>query len=240
MATLNYIDRQGLTTLWGLVSAELRKKLTAEDIADIESAVGANTAAIKVLNGTGDGSVAKMIADGIAAVVAGAPEAFDTLKEMSDWISGHGSDVTEMNSNISANTSGLDALKSLVGTLPEEATAQTLVEYIQDLTEGMASDAGIAEMKTAIEDLQGKAHTHANKEALDTVTTAKIAEWDATVTSKHNHTNISTLNGINDARVAAWDAAQKNAETYAKGLVDGLDTMTALTEEEIKAICVIN
>lgn len=45
-----------------------------------------NKAAIEVLNGTGTGSVAAAVAAGIAEVVANAPEDFDTLKEVADWI----------------------------------------------------------------------------------------------------------------------------------------------------------
>ncbi|MFR7913775.1 hypothetical protein [Eubacterium ramulus] len=35
----------------------------------------------------------KRVADAVAAIVNEAPEAYDTLKEISDWISGHETDV---------------------------------------------------------------------------------------------------------------------------------------------------
>lgn len=72
--------------------------------------VNANTNAITVLNGSGEGSVTKTVADEIAKVVAGAPEDFDTLKEMSDWITEHGSDAAEMNSQIQANKTAIETL----------------------------------------------------------------------------------------------------------------------------------
>jgi hypothetical protein len=50
----------------------------------------------------------KEISDQIAKVVANSPEDFDTLKEISDWISGHSSDATSMNSAISGNTSAIN------------------------------------------------------------------------------------------------------------------------------------
>lgn len=240
MATmLNYVDKEGLVTLWGLISAELRTKLTAEDVKSIESAVTANTAAITLLNGTGEGSVAKTVADAIAAIVAGAPEDLNTLKELSDWISGHGSDVASMNSAISANTSGLEALRTLVGVLPEGTTATNLVEYVQKLTEGLASDAGLAQMKTDIKALQDKAHTHANADVINAINANKVTAWDDAVAAQHEHANMSVLNGINADVVAKWDVAEQNAKKYAKDLVDGLDQMVPLTETEIRTICTI-
>jgi hypothetical protein len=53
-------------------------------------------------------SLKKEISDQIAKVVANSPEDFDTLKEISDWISGHSSDATSMNSAISGNTSAIN------------------------------------------------------------------------------------------------------------------------------------
>lgn len=41
---------------------------------------------IRILKGDGDGSILKMISVQIAKIVNGAPEAFDTLKEIADWI----------------------------------------------------------------------------------------------------------------------------------------------------------
>lgn len=52
----------------------------------------------------------KTVTDKIAAVVASAPEDFDTLKEMSDWIASHKDSAAEMNSSIKANT---DAIRDI-------------------------------------------------------------------------------------------------------------------------------
>lgn len=73
--------------------------------------IEANETAISTLNGTGNGSVKKAVSDGIAKVVAGAPEDFDTLKEMSDWISTHETSASAMNSAIKDNKSAITALQ---------------------------------------------------------------------------------------------------------------------------------
>ena len=53
--------------------------VTQTDITTLQSA-------IDILNGTGEGSVRDTIADAVATIVANAPEDFDTLKEIADWI----------------------------------------------------------------------------------------------------------------------------------------------------------
>lgn len=47
------------------------------------------------------------ITEKVAEIVAAAPEDFDTLKEMSDWIASHEEDASAMNSAILANTSAI-------------------------------------------------------------------------------------------------------------------------------------
>lgn len=53
----------------------------------------------------------------IAKVVANAPEDFDTLKEMSDWIAGHENDVSAMNRAISDNKVNIETLQTDVANI---------------------------------------------------------------------------------------------------------------------------
>ena len=127
------------------------------DIKDIKDAVD-------VLNGTGEGSVDKKVADAVAAIVAGAPEAYDTLKEISDWISTHADSASAMNSAINDNKQAIEDLVALVGELPEGEEATTIIEYIQskvtdldwseDITNALATAATDATQKAnkALED----------------------------------------------------------------------------------------
>lgn len=96
-----------------VIAGELKniKSQMSTDESTIESntkRIEANETAISTLNGTGDGSVKKAVSDGIAEVVAGAPEDFDTLKEMSDWISSHESSASSMNTQIQDNKKVID------------------------------------------------------------------------------------------------------------------------------------
>lgn len=56
--------------------------------------------------------VTKEISDKIAEVVSDAPESFNTLKEISDWISGHENDASAMNSAIKDNKSAITTLQT--------------------------------------------------------------------------------------------------------------------------------
>ena len=78
------------------------------DVDELTTDVAENTAAIATLNGTGAGSVSKQVADAVAQIVSDAPAAYDTLKEISDWITSHASSAAEMNSDIQALETAMD------------------------------------------------------------------------------------------------------------------------------------
>ena len=150
---------------------------TYDDTA-VKASIKANTDAITVLNGDGEGSVSKQVADAVASIVADAPEAYDTLKEISDWISSHADDAAAMNSQINTNKTDIAGLKTLIGTLPESAASTTIVEYIAeaigasstDLTSAIATakNEAIASAKTYTDTEIGKtnANVSANTEAI--------------------------------------------------------------------------
>lgn len=80
-----------------------------------------------------------------------------------------------------------------------------------------ASDAIGARVDAAegkITTLEGKAHTHANAEALNGITAGKVANWDAAFTAKHTHANASALDKVTDGKIAAWDGALNSAKAY--------------------------
>ena len=166
---------------------------------EVRGLITTNKQAIDKLNGTAeqDGSVAKQVADAVAAIVADAPAAYDTLKEISDWISGHANDASAMNSQITENKNGLADLKALVGTLPESTAATTVIGYIDAAIEGLkigdyAKAADLTAAVNRITALEGKSHEHGNKTVLD---------------------------GITAEKVTAWDAAEQNAKDYIDGLL---------------------
>lgn len=86
-----------------------RVKAVEDKNVEQDTAIKANADAIEVLNGTGEGSVSKQVVDAIAEVVAEAPEAFDTLKEIADYIAGDKTNAAELLNKVNANTEAIAA-----------------------------------------------------------------------------------------------------------------------------------
>ena len=114
-------DAATANTVYGAKKHAEEKAATAksEAIADAttkygghEARIKANEDAIVVLNGSGDGSVQKQVADAIAGVVASAPADFDTLKEIADYIASDKTGAAELSNRIAANE------KAITETIP--------------------------------------------------------------------------------------------------------------------------
>lgn len=134
----------------------IQNKVVTEKFNSVEAKVTANettiqshTTALATLNGEGEGSVKKTVTDEIAKVVADAPESLDTLKEISDWISGHESDASAMNSAIQTNKSDIATLQT------DKVDKETGKSLLADTD------------KANYDDAVSKAHTHSNKDLLD-------------------------------------------------------------------------
>ena len=136
--------------------ADAQAAATYDDTA-LKGRVTATETAINTLNGNGDGSVKKQVADAVAGIVADAPEAYDTLKEISDWISTHASDASAMNSQINTNK---NAIATLNGT-----------------GEGSVSKA-VADAKA---DVQSKIDTHAGNTTVH-ITANERTAWNGKTT----------------------------------------------------------
>ena len=151
------------------------------DDTTIKADIKANTDAIDILNGeaTVAGSIKKTVADAIAEIVAEAPEDFNTLKEMSEWIATHTDDASAMNSAIVALQNIVDGIGDT-----ENGEKATIVDYIDDAIAALAIDdyakaddlAGLVER---VEDLETDTHTHDNADVLADITADKVAAWDA-------------------------------------------------------------
>lgn len=79
--------------------------------------------------------VTKEISDKIAEVVSDAPESFNTLKEISDWISGHENDASAMNSAIKDN-------KNAITTLQTDKADKTEIPTVPTNVSDFTNDAG--------------------------------------------------------------------------------------------------
>ena len=181
-----WLDEAGLkkiiTALLKVVNGNI--KTSAYDDTAIKALIKENTDAINTINGTGDGSISKAVADGIAAVIAGADTSFDPLKEISDWITEHADSAAAMNSQINTNKDDIAALQALIGQLPETPEATTIIDYIQKyVAEKMASSEDMANVKarlttaeTDIADLKATKFGVISNERLDAILQEAIAD----------------------------------------------------------------
>lgn len=229
---LKSADAEGLYAPLSLEEdfSTLEGRVTALD-AETTGRVSVLESKMDILNGeaTVDGSVKKTVADAIAIVVADAPEDFDTLKEIADWI------TSDKDGGAAELVTRLTTVEGIV----EEHT-----EQIAGLEEVALSSSASLEVLNAItaEDVaawdaaEGNAKTYADglfntekeaREALaERVTTAEgnITALETTIGSvesesglayevevlnslAHSHTNKTVLDGITEAKVTAWDAA---------------------------------
>ena len=181
-----WLDEAGLkkiiTALLKVVNGNI--KTSAYDDTAIKALIKGNTDAISTLNGTGAGSISQAVADGIATVVANAPDSFDTLKEIADWINTHSDSASAMNSQIKANKDDIAALQTLIGQLPETPEATTIIDYIQKyVADKMASSEDMANVKarlttaeTDIADLKATKFGVISNERLDAILQEAIAD----------------------------------------------------------------
>ena len=132
--------------------------------------------AIAKLNGDDnvDGSVKKQVKDAINAVVDGAPETFDTLKEIADWIGSDESGTAELISKVAANEQAITDNKA------------ALDKDIKDLADHVASagDAykAVDNRLNNIEDqLTGSDNVFDKIDALTTKHDTEISEHDVRI-----------------------------------------------------------
>lgn len=189
--------------------AELVSASEYDDTA-VRALINTNTTAIGVLNGTGTGSVSKTVADAIAEIIANAPDSFDTLKEISDWISEHASDAAGMNSQINTNKSDITNLKTFIGTLPAGSASTTIVGYIAEYVSAALADSDLSQYAKA-EDL------------VAAVGRIKALEDGIKVTNTNVSTNTADISGL------------KTRTTTAEGDIDALETDLATEKPKIAA-----
>lgn len=201
---LNDIDnkigtaKQGETAATGLYKYidDSVAAATPEDYATVKAQVETNKTNIATLVGEDASKSARAIAsEEVAKIVAGADTAYDTLKEISDWISGHTTDAATMNSDI-------NALKTTVGGADSGLVKDTadLKTAVGDATKGLTKD--VADLKKdldANDSTSFKFTTNQHLANLDNEQTAqdeKITALETKVGTKHIEGSTTPSTGI--------------------------------------------
>ena len=207
------------------LKTELEGQITASEYDDteIKKTIKANTDAIGILNGTGDGSVDKKVADAVAKIVADAPDSYDTLKEISDWISSHETSASGMNSSIQANKTDIANLAKLVGTLPEGEDSATIVAYID-------KKVGAVDFTTAIATAKNDAISEAKKYADGLAKNYATAEQGTKADTALQEADITDLKADVAANKASLGAEGATTKAIADAKKAGTDAQTSVSE----------
>lgn len=138
-----FVTEQSQTNEQGIenVVQALADYKTANDalLQETNEAVEANAAAIEVLNGDADteGSVASQVKTAvegaIESIVDGADEAFDTLKEVAEWIKSDETASAELINKVGENADNIEANAEAIVKTNEKV--DTLKEYVDERDE---------------------------------------------------------------------------------------------------------
>ena len=171
----------------------------------------------------GDDQTVGSVAYQIAQIVAGADARFDTLKEIADWIVNDTIGATQMANDIAG-------LKTLVGTIPAEATSKDIVNYIAEYVQAQLTASDLSQYAKATDFNALKAVVGDENAGL----VKDIADVTAKATA-----NESAIAKLNDADTVEGSVkkAVKDGVAEAKTYADGLNTTMdgRMTAVETKA-----
>lgn len=215
--------------------SEAQAAATYDDTA-LKNRVSATEGAINTLNGTGAGSVAKQVSDAVASIVADAPEAYDTLKEISDWISSHASDASAMNSQITTNKNAIATLNGTgAGSVSKAvADAKSEIQSSLDTHTGnttvhiTAAERTAWNGKTTMADVEAKGYqTAAQVKAIkvDNATAADKLQTARTISLTGDVTGSADFDGSEAISIAVTvaDDSHNHVISNVDGLQDALD-----------------
>ena len=167
---------------------------------------------VDTLIGEDAGKSARTIANEELAkqlIADGAKESLDTLAEIAAWIQSHPDDASAMNKAI-------EDLETLVGTLPADVTATTIVGYIQEAvaaekTRAEGIEAGLAERITNLETSVGDGGSVQDMidESVDAAIATEVARVDGLLENKVGKVDGKGLstNDLTDELKANYDVA---------------------------------
>ena len=131
------------------------------------------------------------ISTAISGLINGAPETYDTLKEIADYIDAHQDVVDALNASI-----GSKADASVVVTLQETVTA---IKTVTDSLGALATKDSVAEsdldeaLKAKVNAAAEGNHSHDNKTVLDGITADLVSAWNSKSKVYYSATQPDTL-----------------------------------------------
>ncbi len=208
------------------------------DVEDLSDDVSANTAAITLLNKTDGtvGSVKKTVDDAIAAIVANAPNDFDTLKEISDWISTHADSAASMNTQITNLGSDVSNLQNRM------ENAEDNIDSLK--TRMTTAEGNITTAQGNITTIQGQITTLNGDSTTQGSVDYKIANATSSLTNRVEdlEDDVGILTGSDQTegsvayQVAQEASARGAADTALGARIDGLGNRMTTAESNITTV----
>ena len=168
-------DKEALEAKDAELEASIAEKADAADVEAVQSA-------IDTLNGDGEGSVKKTAEDAavaeVAKVVAEAPEDFDTLKEVADYIASDKTKAAEIETKLADHDSAIESL---------EAKDEELEAAIAEKADASALDAkaDASMVEAALDEKADKADLDAKADSADVeAETARATAEEARIEAK--------------------------------------------------------
>lgn len=238
--TKKFLDQSGVSVLWNQVIAKI-EAIPAYDDTQVKADIATNATAIsnevtrakaaEAANAKAitdlEASVAQDIASAVAGIVADAPEAYDTLKEISDWIATHPNEVAALNTSIQANATAINALKALVG---DTAVATQITNALADYVTAASLNTTLADyVKSAdVADIHAQVNTNKTNIASNTTSISNLTTRINDIVATGGEPN--TINTIKVNGVVQAIASDKSVDI-------SVPVVEALTEAEIKTAC---
>ena len=197
-----FLDQEGVSTLWSKIAEKVKTDVAAEATAR-DAAIAA--------------AIATEVTDRNAAIKVEADRAANAEASLNTNL---GLLTADLEAEISAREGADAAINTLIGSLPEGATATTIVDYINEKTNGIATDAALGDLQTAV-----------NNIAADYLKAADKTELSGLISAEE--TRATGVEGELDGRIAAVEADYLKAadKTELSNAIALKADATALTDE---------
>lgn len=209
-------------------------KTNSDDIDALEGRATAVEGKVTTLIGEDASKSVRTIANEELAkqlIAEGADVKLDTLQEIAAWIQQHPKDAAAMNAAI-------EALKTKVGNIPEGATSDTIVAYIQEVVDversrAEGAESGIAARVTTLEGKFSGDNSVDNK-----IAAAKAEAIAAAATDAENKASTAKTEAVSAAKTYTDTEVAKVKATADGNATDvaGLKTRMTTAESDIDAL----
>ena len=170
-------------------------------ISGLNSNIKENSDKINKIDGdvNTEGSVRNIVAAAIAGIIENPDDTMNSINELVTWTQDHAEDALELSNNVTANSTAIKAIESLLGTkLPDGAVATNVIDYISELVNSekqraLNAEKNLDDRLKDIENVSDQLKSAAFKEASEFATSEQGAKADTavqTVVSSSTNGNI--------------------------------------------------